>query len=186
MGGWWWVTLCENGADRGHAAVCSHRLTECQTYTHPPYNHFDRISASNFVCQGARMARHLPIGNTTPEKQSFVDTGGDRPPGGQVCVGERERERETQRGGRGPEWDRRGGKNMGDDRPRGPAKHSPAGLQTHGEQSPPASTPRPTTPAAQWAAWSYGGPSHKGCLTSGAGIGLTTLAATPCLGESVA
>ena len=61
--------------------VSSRRLTECQTYT-ALYKHFDGISASNFVCESARIPCRLSIGNPTPEKQSFVDTDGDRPAGG--------------------------------------------------------------------------------------------------------
>ena len=61
--------------------VSLRRLTECQTYT-ALYKHFDGISASNFVCESARIPCRLSIGNPTPEKQSFVDTDGDRPAGG--------------------------------------------------------------------------------------------------------
>lgn len=100
-------------------AVVLRRFTHCQTYA-ALYNHFDRISASNFVCESARIPHRLSIGNPTPEKQSSVDTDSDRPPGG--CG--------RHRGLNGADVAK---KNMGDDS-LSPAKHSPAGFHTHGKQ----------------------------------------------------
>lgn len=71
---------CGDLGDEAAYTVSSRRLTECQTYT-ALYKHFDGISASNFVCESARIPCRLSIGNPTPEKQSSVDTDGDRPAG---------------------------------------------------------------------------------------------------------